>query len=205
MTPQRTFRAAALLLAGLLCCAAALAGCDSTDADADGDANADTGTFRLLLTDAPLDDIVEAHVVIDRIELRGTEGTLVLADTPQAFDLLTLQNGVTATLADFDVPDGTYQEVRLFVAEEAHVVYDDGTEEQLKVPGGTQSGLKIRLGNLAIDEDVVEVTLDFDVSESFVRRGNSGKGYIFKPVIKPLSILVNGEPVVVEDDGDADD
>ena len=187
---------ALLFLSSLVLLGATLAACDSSDSENE------TSRFRLLLTDAPIEDIVEANVVIERVELRGDDGTLVLADTPQPFDLLTLQDGVTATLVDFDVPDGTYREVRLFVDEEAHVVFDDGTEERLKVPGGTSSGLKIKLGHLVIDEDIVEVTLDFDVRDSFVRRGNSGKGYIFKPVIKPLAVLVNGEVVEIADEDD---
>ncbi|MDX1545480.1 MAG: DUF4382 domain-containing protein [Rhodothermales bacterium] len=195
MTCQRTLYIAPLLLAGFL----AIAGCDATGPEAE----TDTSTFRLLLTDAPLDEIAEAHVEIERIELRGTDTTLVLASAPQSFDLLTLQDGITAPLAELDVPDGVYHEVRVVVDEEAYVVFVDGTEERLKVPGGTQSGLKIKLGNLALDSDVVEVTLDFDVSASFVRRGNSGKGYLFKPVIRPLAILVNGEPTEVEAGGDA--
>ena len=198
MTYQKTLHRAPLLWI-LFLALAGIAGCDSTGPDAE----TDTSTFRLLLTDAPLDEIAEAHVEIERVELRGADTSLVLTTVPQSFDLLTLQDGVTAPLAELDVADGIYHEVRLVVDEEAYVVFVDGTEERLKVPGGTQSGLKIKLGNLALDSDVVEVTLDFDVNASFVRRGNSGKGYIFKPVIRPLAILINGEPIEVEATGDA--
>ncbi len=178
----------------------ALAGCDGTRPDALSESR-----IRILLTDAPDDEIVEAHVVIERVELRGAgEKVVLLNGDPQPFDLLTLQDGVTATLADLDVPDGTYHQVRLFVRDEASVVFDDGTEENLKVPGGDNSGIKIQLPQLEINSDVVEVTIDFDLNASFVKRGNSGKGYIFKPVLKPISLLVNGEPVALPDsDGDA--
>lgn len=170
---------------------AVLPGCDSGDPETAGQSR-----VRILLTDAPLDDIVEANVLIERVELLGDgERVILLADEPQPFDLLTLQNGVTVLLADLDVPDGTYHQVRIVVHETAMVVFDDGTEEPLKVPSGAQTGIKVNLPDLIIDEDVVEVTIDFDLEASFVKRGNSGKGYIFKPVLKPLAVEVNGDDV----------
>lgn len=181
-----------------------LAGCDSADADTEIPQDSH---IRVLLTDAPLNDIVEAHVLIERVEVLGTgERITLLTDGPQPFDLLTLQEGVTAPLADLNIPDGTYTGLRLIVGEEASVLFDDGTVEALKIPSGSQSGIKIPLPALELTEDVVEVTIDFDVSESFVKRGNSGKGYIFKPVLKPLAVMINGEDVdlssVVGDDDD---
>lgn len=185
-----------LVVAGLLA-GLSMAACDSSDA-IEGDSH-----LRLRLTDAPVDDIAEAHVVITRIELHGTgEEVLVLADDPQPFDLLTLQDGVTVTLLDLDIPDDTYHQLRLVVAEEAEVIYTDGTTEALKIPSGTETGLKINLPHLVLDDDVLDVTLDFDVADSFVKRGNSGKGYIFKPVIKPLALLINGEPIAIDDEDD---
>lgn len=174
---------------GLALCLIALPGCDSSNADADHQSR-----VSILLTDAPADDIVEANVIIERVELLGEGGrAILLADEPQPFDLLTLQNGVTAVLADLDVPDDTYHQVRIVVHDEATVVFDDGTVEALKVPGGTETGIKINLPSLVIDDDLVVVTIDFDLADSFVKRGNSGKGYIFKPVLKPLAVEINGE------------
>lgn len=177
----------------LLLTLTALTGCDSNDVEADTESR-----VRILLTDAPA-DFVEANVLIERVELLGNDDRVVLlADEPQPFDLLTLQDGVTALLADVDIPNGTYHQVRVIVDEEASVLYDDGTVENLKVPSGSQSGIKMNLPSLDINDDVLVVTIDFDVTESFVKRGNSGKGYIFKPVIKPLAIDINGEEVVIE-------
>ncbi|HMB93219.1 MAG TPA: DUF4382 domain-containing protein [Rhodothermales bacterium] len=172
-----------------------LAGCDSNEVDADNESH-----VQILLTDAPA-DFVEANVLIERVELIGEDDRVILlADEPQPFDLLTLQDGITATLVDEDIPNGTYTQIRVIVDEEAFVLFDDGTTETLKIPSGSQTGIKMNLPVLDIDDDLIIVTIDFDVTESFVKRGNSGKGYIFKPVIKPLSITINGDDVVMDDE-----
>ena len=50
---------------------------------------------------------------------------------------------------------------------------------------------------------MVEVTVDFDVSASFVKRANSG--YIFKPVLKPIALVINGEAVALGEIADGED
>lgn len=178
---------ALLLMAGLVLAA----GCDNSTP-----VQEQTSRVRVLLTDAPADDMVEANVVIERVELiNADDEALLLADEPQPYNLLALQGGVTVLLADLEIPDGTYHKVHIVVNEEAHVVYADGSTEDLKVPSGSQTGIKLHLPSIDVDADLLEVTLDFDLASSFVKRGNSGKGYIFKPVIKPLALEVNDEAV----------
>ncbi len=190
---MKTLRHRLALVLGLMLLLLAATGCDSAEPASE---TRQESHIRVLLTDALADEIVEAHVIIERLELIGQgERVTLLADEAQPFDLLTLQDGVTAPLADLDIPDGTYTQLRVIVNEAASVLFEDGTVETLKVPSGSQSGIKIPLPALELNEDVVEVTLDFDVSQSFVKRGNSGKGYIFKPVLKPLAVVINGEAV----------
>lgn len=156
------------------------------------------GRVRVLLTDAPFpfDLVDEANVTIERVELRGTPGTFVLTDDPQQEDLLMLQNGVTVSLGEVDVPEGVYHELRLQVSEDAEVVMNDNSVYDLKVPSGTETGIKIKLDSLDIhDGDLAIVTVDFNVEESFVVRGNPNtpagiNGFIFKPVLKALSVDV---------------
>ena len=201
---MRAFRFPTLRWASVLLLVTGLgiwSACDT--ADADGDA----GQIRLLLTDAP-GDLVSAFVTIDRVELIGDveddfdgeseDGRyILLLDEPFEVDLLTLQDGVTTELADTDLPDGDYRQIRLIVGEDAFVVLEDGTEMDLKVPSGTQTGIKIPLPPITVDEegDLVVLTVDFDVEQSFVQRGNSGMGYIFKPVLHPERLLINGEEI----------
>ena len=113
-----------IFLAGFLLSVMTLIGCDSALPEPA------TSRIRIFLTDAPRGEMVEANVLIERVELLGEgERVELLADDPQPFDLLTLQDGVTASLADVDVPDGTYHQNRIIVSEEATVVLDDGTVE----------------------------------------------------------------------------
>lgn len=177
---------AVFLAAALL---AAAVGCDTAGLSQNGN-----GTIRVLMTDAPIDNVAEAHVTIRRVELVGEAGVVVLSDEDQEFDLLELQNGLTADLAIDEVPDGEYHQLRIIVDEEATLVFKDGSTATLKIPSGAQTGIKIDLPEFEIngDADEAEILIDFDASKSFVKAGASGK-WIFKPVIHAERIAVNGE------------
>lgn len=170
------------------------------------------GTVVLKLTDAPFpaDLVAEANVTIDWIRLLETEtdemedeeedeykpSTVLLElEEELTFNLLELSNGVTAVLTESDeIPTGIYKEIRLHIVD-AGIVLKDGTEFDLKIPSGSSSGLKIKVEPfLEVEEGAYsEVLLDFDVSRSFVMRGNMnhgiGKvnGFIFKPVVRAVA------------------
>lgn len=171
--PFRTLFVGLSLALGLF-----LTACDSAAPDGQG-------RVRVLLTDAPIDLVSEARVTIQRVELRGDDQVVVLSEKPQSFDLLKLRNGLTTELADVTVPAGVYDEIRLIVGEEATLHFADGSTTRLKIPSGSQSGIKIRIEDVVVEEGagLVEILVDFDASRSFIKAGNSGK-YLFKPVIK---------------------
>lgn len=164
-----------------------------------------TGQLKIQLTDAPFpsDLVAEANVTISKIEIRKKnkgegeeegEGSgkpfITLSEEEMSFNLLDLTNGVTASLVDMEIGVGTYDLVRLYVSE-ASIVLEDGTEYDLFVPSGAQTGIKIFIkpsievaGGLTTD-----LLLDFDVSKSFVAQGDLNSpggisGFHFKPVIK---------------------
>lgn len=176
--------------------------------------NGGKGTVVLTLTDAPfpVSLVDQANVTIDKIEIRmmaAEATTQEEADKPaqyvvlfegaeKTFNLLDLQNGVTAELLSMDIEAGSYDMIRMHVTE-AGVVLKDGSEFDLKVPGGTSSGLKIKISPALVIESGVEseVVLDFDVSKSFVAQGNikakNGiKGFIFKPVLRAVCQKYSG-------------
>ena len=190
-----------LLFTGLLAVAVLLTGCDALSG------SGTDSRMVVRMQDNP-DDIAEAWVTIERLELVGEDGVVLLSDEVQDYDLLTLQDGITATLADTPVPSGTYSQLRIVVAEASEVLLkDEETLVTLKVPSGTETGIKVLLNEFEIssDADLVEVLIDFDVAASFVKAGASGQ-YIFKPVIKPLSLEVNGiQEDLREDAGNGDD
>lgn len=158
------------------------------------------GQIRVLLTDAPADSMQQAMVTIERIELvDSTDAVMVISEDTTEFDLLELQNGVTAAVADTLVPAGVYTQIRVIVNNEADILWDNGSTSKLKVPSGSQTGIKILLGELEIVEegDFALVTLDFDANESFVVAGASGM-VIFKPTIRVEDLELNGNDVEIE-------
>lgn len=173
-----------------------------------GDDRSSTGTLTVSITDAPfpIELITEANVTIDKIELRqlqedGTdEGTpfTVVSEDVQTINLLDLRNGVTSTLADIEIQSGSYDLVRLYVADASISVADtaagDTTTHDVKVPSGAQTGIKIFVdpaievaGGLS-----AELLLDFNLSASFIVKGDPNtpagiNGFNFKPVIRAVN------------------
>jgi hypothetical protein len=171
------------------------------------DERSDLATGRLVvkMTDAPFPHslVAAANVTIDKIEIRRSEegeGSpfLLLSNEEISLNLLDLTNGVTVTLADLEVPVGTYDLVRLYV-KDAGISMVDGEEFDLEVPSGAQTGIKVFVNPPVVVARGLtsELLLDFDVSNSFVVQGNTYtpaeiKGFIFKPVIKATNLTEAG-------------
>jgi hypothetical protein len=123
----------------------------------------------------------------------GEEGIITLTDSTRQIDLLRYQDGNTALLADdVTVPGGEYSQLRFVLGDENYVVRTDGSRPPLKV--GSQE-IKIILPEVEIenDGDRLDVTLDFDVEESFIEQGNGD--YRLKPTIKVKNVFVNGNAI----------
>ena len=186
------------LMAGALILGAGACSDDSTGVE--------LSSVRILLTDAPSDVIASAEVWISRVYLQGgddedTEGGRVDLfndpEKPQHYDLLTLQDGVTADLTGaVEVDVGLYGSLRLVVDRALvtlveGVSFEDGTDNAtLFVPSGSSSGIKVLLNQ---DLEVVEgetttLTVDFDVDQNFVIQGSDGpggvRGIIFTPLLR---------------------
>ncbi|WP_421805623.1 DUF4382 domain-containing protein [Flagellimonas sp.] len=187
--------------------------------DGEGSASAEgTGTLSVQLTDAPFPYklVAEANVTVYKVEARqiddddddnadSDEGIdddsssfITLMEEEIDVNLLELTNGLTQQLAEIDVPAGSYDLVRVHV-KGVNVVLTDGTVYDLKVPSGDASGIKVFIepaitvvGGLSTD-----LLLDFDVSRSFVAKGNLDtpagvNGFNFKPVIKASNMSTSG-------------
>jgi len=155
------------------------------------------GTVNLYLTDAPfpIEMVAKTIVTIDKVEIRKQEtdsaeaSFVVLTEDPMEIDLLTLSNGITEQLASVELEAGTYDMIRMHVSD-SKVELNDESQFDLKIPSGSSSGLKIKI-DPAIeisDGQTADVLLDFDVSKSFVVKGNwkggKIKGFNFKPVVR---------------------
>lgn len=193
----------------------------------DNDTNSEVGRLRVQLTDAPFphDLVAEANITIFKIDARfksssdmedegldtedmtsegsNDEGFVILMEEEIQINLLDLTNGVTNTIADLDVPVGSYDLIRVYV-KGINVVLNDGTTFDFKIPGGEQSGIKIFLRpELIVNGGLTsDLLLDFDVSKSFIAIGGSSSssssssssitGFNFKPVIKACNLSTAG-------------
>ena len=172
-----------------------------------------TGKLVVQLTDAPFphDLVAEAKVTIFKIEARykkdalesdmeameegETSPFIVLMEEEIQVNLLELTNGVTETLLNTEVPVGTYDLIRVYV-KGVNIVLTNGATFDLKVPSGEQTGIKIFIkpGLIVNGGLTAELLLDFDVSKSFVAKGNRDaiSGFNFKPVIKACNKSTTG-------------
>ncbi len=181
-----------------------------TDSD---DSLNNMGRLIVQITDAPFphDLVAEANVTIFKIDARqkehemdtemdgesdnGTDGEgnspfIILMDEEVQINLLELTNGLTERLVNTDVPVGTYDLIRIYV-KGVNIVLTDGTTFDLTVPSGEQTGIKVFIKPGLVVEGglTADLLLDFDVSKSFVPKGNINDfagitGFNFKPVIK---------------------
>lgn len=112
---------------------------------------------------------------------RWKKGVHYLQDSKQ-FDLLTLRDGSFAPLAIGDVAAGTYDVVRIEVAEGSSIRIR-GRLLPLKIPSGESRGIVIR-GPFVVESDKrYSFTFDFDAEASIHLAGATGN-YVMKPVIK---------------------
>ena len=170
-------------------------GCTSLVACSDSTGNAGNGTLTLRITDAPVGNVQSAKVWVSRSYLIGgsseTGGQVTISSNKAEYELLALQNGVTAALGSASIPVGTYSQLRL-VVDSAKVTLVDGftfadgsSGKVLKVPSGEQSGIKVNFAPVQITPGETVLVADFDVSRSFVFQGTKSapNSVSFKPVI----------------------
>jgi len=162
-----------------------------------------TGTLSTSLTDSATDEYQAVYVTIARVDVHhDNDGSWETVATPnKTYNLLELVNGVRETLGVATLDTGHYTQMRLIIGETAdgglnifsrthpyaNYVIDEGDSEihELKVPSGTQTGLKVVNGFTINENQTTELLLDFDASRSVVIAGSSGK-YLLKPTVKVL-------------------
>jgi hypothetical protein len=173
-------REARLGLAGLLLAAAV--GCSSSK----------SGSVSVHLVDGPGDyQQINLHVV--RVEIHGDGGWTTLSEPDQTYDLLALRGGVIATLASgVSLPAGNYSQVRLVLGAGNTVKLEGGAVEELDVPSGLRSGLKIVCNTRVEEGSARDVYIDFDGHRSiFLHETGSGR-YILRPVVHCVDEIATG-------------
>lgn len=154
-------------------------------------ANSNQSHMNIRLTDAP-GNYQEVNIDVQgvRIRYRPASGDTTqavgkwidLPVDPMKVNLLDLTNGVDTLLASADLDPGHYSELRLMLGSD-NTVMVDSMMQNLKVPSGEQSGYKIKFQTDLKAGEEINVSIDFDASQSVHKAGNSGK-HILKPVLK---------------------
>lgn len=170
--------------------------CDS-NSSTDPDPDPETGTLEVMLHDAPA-NYEQVNVFIETVEVnkgQTDEGWIEISTPQQSFDLLTLTNGATEALGSAELEVGTYQQIRLMLSSEGHSVVIDGTEHDMFVPSGDETGIKLNIDADIQSNMTYTLLLDFDAARSIVERGDtSGTGveYLLKPVIRAYTEAETG-------------
>jgi hypothetical protein len=183
-----------LRLSFLAAGALALVGCGGSSDDG-------TGQLVVNLTDSPVDSAEEVNVTISGLTIKPADGeaTSVPYTGPNPINLLDLQGGVTAVLADATLAAGQYEWIRLGVVEGegTYILTDtngDGTAETypLWIPSGAQTGLKMVRPFFVAQGGVTELTIDFDVRKSVIAPPGLAPSYILKPTLRLVDNLLVG-------------
>jgi hypothetical protein len=145
--------------------------------------------------DARQSDVSDAdadQALDDESAARGGWKTVATPNT--SFDLLSLQNGIAATLGQAMLPAATYSGFRLIIDQSKSsatlkngMVLSGGSTPGIKFPSAGQSGIKIVLPApvVIVAGTETDLVVDFNVGQSFVMRGNTidQNGLLFKPVV----------------------
>ncbi|MGR5252016.1 DUF4382 domain-containing protein [Vibrio astriarenae] len=174
-----------------------LAGCNDSNSDNPTNSN-ETALVSFAVSDAPVDDATEVVVAFDALELIHESGQryfLNVVDTDddndyQQIDLLDYQgNDSRVILSDERIAIGNYRELIVHTKSNQSLQWVEANgKHNLKVPSN-----KLKLGGFEVDTETVQAfTIEFDLRQSLVLRGNNSNnnGYNLKP--HGVKIVDNG-------------
>jgi hypothetical protein len=174
-----------------------LGGCDTGSSIDTAGRGADISTLQLKqptltisITDAVIDSAQKVVVQFSGLSIQPENGDTIeyTFDTPRDIDLLSLQGTLFTSLINEQViPVGTYESIRLHVnaskddVNDSFIQLDDGSEHELFIPSGSQSGLKINSGFELTETRDLHLMIDFDLRKSVVLSNN---GYKLRPTLR---------------------
>ncbi len=159
-----------------------------------------TGFINIALTDAAVDNVSEVWVEFSSLTLKpqGGDDLVFDFDPPKTFNLLELQDGMTAALLpDTRVPVGPYTWMRIGVNAEfdnvmdSYALLNDGTSVELSVPSGSQSGLKLQNGFTITQDQSTNLVVDWDLRKALTDPLGQ-PGYHLRPALRVTDMAVYG-------------
>lgn len=138
--------------------------------------------LAIRLTDAPA-SYDEVNIDLDQvlIKMKSDTGFVPLATNQGIYNLLELTGGADTLIVNDSVPAGEIQQLRLILGSNNTVVVG-GISYPMDTPSAQQSGLKINLNKVLIQDSINDVLIDFDANASVVEKGNGD--YSLKPVLR---------------------
>lgn len=101
------------------------------------------------------------------------EAVQFVFDEPRSIDLLQLQGNASASLVSGEqATAGQYEWIRLHVnavednVMDSYIEFNDGTQQELNIPSGAQTGLKLVSGFTVPAGGATGFTIDFDLRKS---------------------------------------
>ncbi|MDD5766735.1 MAG: DUF4382 domain-containing protein [Candidatus Marinimicrobia bacterium] len=156
-----------------------------------------TGTLVVQAFDAPFKGNVE-HIYLDINSVSihksdatdSTSGWTVVSDEDTVIDFLSLVNGEMINLVDAEFDEGFYSQIRLMLGDSSVIVVD-GVSYELKVPSGSQSGIKLNLDFEIKAGEIMELYLDFDAEKSIHKHPTQDR-YSLQPTFRIIKKVLSG-------------
>ncbi|MCD6205515.1 MAG: DUF4382 domain-containing protein [Candidatus Marinimicrobia bacterium] len=158
------------------------------------------GEIVIRTFDAPFGgDVEHIYLNIEQVSVHkavadsGADTTaqwIVLSDVDTTIDFLELVNGEMATLIQTNLEAGQYSQLRLLLGASSQIVID-GTSYSLRVPSGSQSGVKLNLGFSINSDELIEIYLDFDAERSINKHPNQNR-YTLQPTFRVFKSVLSG-------------
>ncbi len=176
-----------------------LAACGGGDGYGNG-SSGETGSMTLSLTDGPVDTANKVVVRFDSVSIKPADDEPIVFtfDTPKDIDLLQLTGNAYENLLDeVELPTGEYTWIRLGVVADHDGVLDsyielsDGSEVELRVPSGNQTGLKVNHSFVVSAQSNIDFTIDFDLRKS-VTNPPGQPGALLRPTLRMVDNLEVG-------------
>jgi hypothetical protein len=137
--------------------------------------------LKIRMTDAPT-ALEEVNIDLEQVNIKFAKdsGSWVKMQTNAGiYNLLDFQNGLDTLIAQGNYPQGDVKEIRLVLGDD-NSVKEGGNLYPLRIPSGSESGLKIKIGR-KLRAGLDSLLIDFDALLSIRKEGDH---YKLRPVIK---------------------